>query len=121
MSRIVGWVYSANFKQSAVSDFLAGADPIGVNLRPLTPVTKARNRCLNRFKTAKNRFKLTLMGADPLLVAYAAAHRFTVVSHELHVPGQRRKVKIPTVCGALGIACMRTFDMLRHEKAVFNL
>jgi hypothetical protein len=83
MSRIVGWVYSANFKQSAVSDFLAGA--------------------------------------DPLLVAYAAAHRFTVVSHELHVPGQRRKVKIPTVCGALGIACMRTFDMLRHEKAVFNL
>ena len=65
-------------------------------------------------QAAKNLF---LSGADPILIACALAHGHTVVSHEVHVEGLKRKVKIPTVCRALGITCMTTFQMLAAEKA----
>ena len=58
-------------------------------------------------------------GADPFLVAYGLAHGHTVVTHEVHVEGERRKVKIPTVCRALQVPCIRTFEMLRRENARF--
>jgi len=62
-----------------------------------------------------------LSGADPILVACGLAHRYTVVTHELHVPGQRSKVKIPAVCQALNVSCLTTFEMLAKEKVVFDL
>jgi hypothetical protein len=67
---------------------------------------------------AKRKF---LADADPFVIAYAMAHGHTVVSHELHVEGQRSKVKIPTVCRALQVPCVRTFDMLRQSGARFVL
>lgn len=67
---------------------------------------------------AKREFLAT---ADPLLIAYAAAHDLTVVTHEIHSQGSRRKVKIPTVCRALHISCIRTFQMLSNEDAHFVL
>lgn len=60
-----------------------------------------------------------LAKADPILVAYAWAHDHVLVTHEVHVEGERRKVKIPTVCNALDIQCERTFGMLRNKKARF--
>jgi hypothetical protein len=60
-------------------------------------------------------------GADPFLIAYAKAHGLTVASHEVHVEGQKNKVKIPTVCQALGVPCVRTFTMLRELGASFVL
>lgn len=57
--------------------------------------------------------------ADPFLIAYAIGHGHTVVTHEVHVEGQRNKVKIPTVCRGLGVPCERTFDVLRRLGAVF--
>ena len=62
-----------------------------------------------------------LAGADPFLIAHALAHRHTVATHEVHVEGQRSKVKIPTVCRGLKISCVRTFDMLRQKHASFVL
>jgi len=45
-----------------------------------------------------------LTRADPQLIAYAIAHEgVTIVTHEVHVEGEKKKVKIPTVCRALGI------------------
>lgn len=58
-------------------------------------------------------------GADPFLIAFAKAHGLTVASHEVHVEGQKNKVKIPTVCQALGVPCVRTFTMLRDLGATF--
>jgi hypothetical protein len=58
-------------------------------------------------------------GADPFLIAFAKAHGLTVASHEVHVEGQKNKVKIPTVCAALGVPCVRTFTMLRDLGATF--
>ena len=60
-----------------------------------------------------------MSGADPFLVAYAKAHGHTVVTHERHQPGQRNRVKIPTVCAALGVACDHTFTVLRAENVRF--
>jgi hypothetical protein len=62
-----------------------------------------------------------LSGADPILVACGLAHRYTVVTHEVHIPGQRSKVKIPAVCQALNVSCVTTFEMLAKEKVVFDL
>jgi len=63
-----------------------------------------------------------LARADPQLIAYALAHKdVTIVTHEVHVEGEKKKVKIPTVCRALGIRCERTFTMLSREKIQFDL
>lgn len=65
--------------------------------------------------------RIFLAGADPWLIAYGLAHGHTVVTHEVHVDGQKNKVKIPTVCKALNVACMRTLEMLRDERVRFVL
>lgn len=63
-----------------------------------------------------------LAKADPILIAYALAHpNTTVVTHERHIEGEKKKVKIPTVCRALGVRCIRTFAMLKHEETSFVL
>jgi hypothetical protein len=67
-------------------------------------------------QSAKNDF---MKGADPFLIAYALAHSRTVVSHEVLVVGERRKVKIPAICAILNVPFMRTFKMLKTEKAPF--
>jgi len=56
-----------------------------------------------------------LAKADPILIAYALAHGNTLATHEVHIEGERRKVKIPTACRALGVKCVRTFQMLTSE------
>lgn len=62
-----------------------------------------------------------LAKADPLLIAHAASHPgFTVVTQEVRVPGNSRKVKIPNVCGAFNVPYLNTFDFLEAEGAVFD-
>ena len=65
--------------------------------------------------------RVFLTGADPWLIAHALAHGHKVVTHEVHVDGQKNKVKIPTVCRALNVPCMRTLEMLRTEGVRFVL
>lgn len=68
----------------------------------------------------KDHAKRSFLGsADPFLIAYALAHGHTVVTHEVHVEGERRRVKIPSVCRALQVPCVRTVEMLRREGARF--
>lgn len=67
---------------------------------------------------AKRQF---LAGADPWLVAHALAHGHTVVTLEVHVEGERKAVKIPTVCRALNVSCIPTLKMLRTEHVRFVL
>ena len=59
--------------------------------------------------------------ADPLLIAYAKAYNHIVVSHEVFILGELKKIKIPAVCHALNVSCIRTFQMLHHEGASFVL
>lgn len=67
---------------------------------------------------AKTKF---FRSADQYLVAHAKAHGHTLVSHEVLNREQKNNVKIPVVCDALGIRCVRTYDWLRAEKARFVL
>jgi hypothetical protein len=63
-----------------------------------------------------------LAKADPILVAYAMSHDDMILAtHEVHIEGERKKVKIPTVCRALSVPCIRTFGMLRNANAQFSL
>jgi hypothetical protein len=58
-------------------------------------------------------------GADPFLVAAAAHHGLTVVTHETPAGLSRRRVKIPDACVHLTVLCENTFQMLRSLGAKF--
>lgn len=51
--------------------------------------------------------------ADGWLVAYALAHKHTVVTHEILAPNIQNRIKIPNVCVAFNVPYCNTFEMLR--------
>lgn len=55
--------------------------------------------------------------ADSFLIAFAAAHGYTVVTHERPAPNSRNKIKIPDVCKAFGVKYCDTFTMFRSTGA----
>lgn len=59
--------------------------------------------------------------ADYFLVAYAAAHGHTVVTHELFQANAKNRVLIPNACQALGVDYCTTFTMLRGRGVQFAL
>ncbi len=61
-----------------------------------------------------------LQDADYYLVAFALAHGYVVVTHEIASEGVKR-VKIPTVCIGLKVRCISPYQMLRNERARFVL
>lgn len=61
-----------------------------------------------------------LQVADYWLVAFAAAHGHTVVTHEIPA-NSSKKIKIPNACVGLGIRFMTPYQMLRAERARFVL
>ena len=58
--------------------------------------------------------------ADYYIVAYALAHNYTVVTHEI-ISNSIKKVKIPNVCIGINVKCMTPYEMLRRERAKFVL
>ncbi len=58
--------------------------------------------------------------ADYYLVAFALAHSYTVVTHEIPSSSARR-IKIPDACIGLQVKFMNTYEMLRKERARFVL
>lgn len=61
-----------------------------------------------------------LNGADYWIVAYALAHDYTIVTHEVRAE-TIQKIKIPNACDNFDIHCVSPFEMLRHEQARFVL
>lgn len=81
---------------------------------------------LSRWAQSQNFTPAALNGfstndADYLLVAFAAAHGHTLVTHEIAGSGSRKRVKIPDACRALGVDCVNTFQMLRNTGVVLEL
>ena len=58
--------------------------------------------------------------ADYYLVAFAVAHKHTIVTDEIASPSTK-KIKIPNVCIGLDIKCVTPYEMLRKERARFIL
>lgn len=64
--------------------------------------------------------QIFLKCADPFLIAYALAHNYTIVTHEVSAfnkTGKKTKIKIPDVCQQFNVPCITIFDLLRQEKA----
>ena len=59
--------------------------------------------------------------ADYQLIAHAAAHGHTVVTHEQPQAGARKRVLIPNACVALGVDYCNTFAMLRSHSVQIDL
>lgn len=59
--------------------------------------------------------------ADYYLVAHAAAHGHTVVTHEIYQANARKRILIPNVCRALGVSYCTTFAMLRSRSVRLDL
>lgn len=59
-------------------------------------------------------------GADPWLVAYAAAHHYKLVTLEKSSPKSKTKIKIPDVCNKFGVEYCDTFALLKKEGATFR-
>lgn len=55
------------------------------------------------------------------MIAYALAHKHTVVTQEVSAPASRRSVKIPDVCDAFSVPVLNTFGVLEKLKARFIL
>jgi len=62
-----------------------------------------------------------LSAADYYLVGHALAEQCVLVTHERGAAESRKRVKIPDVCGAVGVEVITPFDMLRREGARFQL
>lgn len=73
-----------------------------------------------RNKTPEN-ISSFLGGADPWLIAKAIGTRFTIVTHELLVPENSKKIKIPNICQHFNIRYISTYDLLKNLNARFIL
>jgi hypothetical protein len=61
-----------------------------------------------------------LKGADPWLIAKAAAMGAVVITQETFDPNANsHKVKIPNVCHAFDVRCLNTLDMIRELHVKF--
>jgi hypothetical protein len=58
--------------------------------------------------------------ADYYLVAFAVAHKHTIVTHKVASPSTK-KIKIPNACIGLEVKCVTPYEMLRGERARFIL
>jgi hypothetical protein len=60
-----------------------------------------------------------LEGADPWLIAKAATSGFTIVTHEVVVPSNSQKIKIPNICQHFNVPYISSFDLLDTLNAKF--
>lgn len=61
-----------------------------------------------------------LDGADPWVIAEAKVGSAIVVTHEVLVPPNSSKVKIPNICQQFQVDCRNVYQMLRELNARFT-
>jgi hypothetical protein len=64
--------------------------------------------------------KFFLKGADPWVIAAALNDEGTVVTHEVPVGPDSKRVKIPNVCLRFGVKCTDCYGMLRTLKETLH-
>lgn len=62
-----------------------------------------------------------LSGADPWLIAACKYMDATLVTHEVLVPGNSTKVKIPNIASKFDVKIINTFNMIRALSGKFEL
>ena len=111
--------------EAGADDLADWARPLGPGffLKPDSAMLPAFNRVsdwVSRQQYESAAINSFLQDADYYLVAYALAHSYTVVTHEV-ISNSTKKIKIPNACIGLNIKCMSPFEMLRFERARFVL
>jgi len=71
---------------------------------------------INVSRAGKDKF---LDSGDPWLIAAAMKDQCIIVTEEISAQQSTTKVKIPDICRAFHVSYIRTFDLLRQEKANF--
>jgi hypothetical protein len=69
-------------------------------------------------QSEKDRF---LSGADPWLIACASVMECVIVTHEVIVPANSKKVKIPNIAQNFEVSWISPFDMIRKLGGKFVL
>lgn len=115
------------------TELLAGSDELstwaqnnGSFFLPLDGAAAAQFAPLTAWANSQNFLPAALAAfagnaADYQLVAFAAAHGHTMVTHELSNPARRNRVMIPDACTALGVSSIGTFEMMRRTGATLEL
>lgn len=62
-----------------------------------------------------------LSGADPWLIAACKYMDATLVTHEVLVPDNSKKVKIPNIANKFEVQTINTFDMIRSLGGILEL
>lgn len=57
--------------------------------------------------------------ADAFLVAYAFAHKLTLITHEISDPNRKSSIKIPDACAPFKVQFMNTIQMFRAMGETF--
>jgi hypothetical protein len=68
--------------------------------------------------TARGRYGASV--ADGWVLAYAKAHGYVVVTHEVFARDSKKKVPMPKVCQAFDIPFVNTFEMLKRMAVRFH-
>jgi hypothetical protein len=114
-------------------ELLAGSDELaewtrtnGAFFRPLDSAAAGQFQPLTAWANSRNFLPAALAAfagtaADYQLVAFAAAHNHTMVTHEQSNPARRNRVMIPDACAAMGVTSIGTFEMLRRTGAKLDL
>ena len=84
----------------------------------LRVVVNAVNNKKQYIDTAKRKF---FDDADSFLVAYALAHKHTVVTYETRNDNLTNEVKIPSACHYVDVKWMHPTSMYENEKVEFVL
>ena len=115
------------------NELLAGQDELAewakthsAFFRPIDSAAAAKFAPLTAWANSQNftpaaLAKFTGTAADYQLVAYAAAHGLTLVTHEQSNPASKKRVLIPDACMAMGVTSIGTFEMMRRTGAKLNL
>jgi len=78
------------------------------------------------FVTSHNTYKESekerfMAGADPWIIATASVMELTIVTHEILVPSNSTKVKIPNVAKEFDVTCINPYKMIRDLGVQFVL
>jgi hypothetical protein len=101
----------AEWAKNHFQDFFYSTQSQDVLRQYQSLINWAKNQ--RQFSEAAKREFANSGNADAWLVAYAKVNGFTVVTFEKYEAGARRRIKIPNVCEAFGVAWVDLFEMLR--------
>jgi len=102
-----------------LADWVKDRKDTSLFVEPCEKVQKAFQKIADYVSQSYNEpsAKVFLDRADPWIIAQAKIDKAVVVTHEILVPNNSFKAKIPNICKQFGVSYVNTYEMLRRLKA----